>query len=53
MPRLHVSLSHDGDYVSAVVVAEEEGGEGRGTGGSGGTGGKGEGKGGVVVREYR
>lgn len=57
MPRLFVSLSHDGDYVSAVVIAEEEGG-GSGSGGSGGSGksgsgsGKGE-KGGVVVTEYR
>lgn len=23
MPRMHVSISHDGDYVHAYVIAEE------------------------------
>ena len=46
MPRLFVSLSHDGDYVVATVVAEEDEGR-RGSGGSG-VGGR---KDGVV--EYR
>jgi len=32
MPRLFVSLSHDGDYVVATVIAEEDDGR-RGAGG--------------------
>lgn len=53
MPRLHVSLSHDGEYVSAVVIAEEEDGGGGAGDSRGGGQGKKDGKGGTVLREYR
>jgi hypothetical protein len=47
MPNLHVTLSHDGDYVAAFVVAEEEGSGGKGSSEGGKS--EGEGKNGKMI----